>query len=432
MKQRLSVVAITLAVSACGSKNITNETFPLVKTEPKYIGDKMEFSADKRILELHNLHKAASYCCRTGKKNNGAIVEEHGIRELPDVNTIMHPAFSSNDVILDYLKSKNAVTTVTADFFPGEGKGRLVTSKITMPDSVLNTIIHTLSFEQPINQEDEKLIQTIYSSVLKSKGSVMLVPVWRNQPDTAKERLYDIMVGSAYEGAKKDTALQITLFATSKEENTLLGEAIDRKWKGLINQTPSLALSGGHATAATSRLSGGETSLHQEFCAHSVAGAAADFGGVKLIGVMTGQPQHQEHTSLLVGHTVGAGFYAIGVELGSEKRELTYSSLKAATFYTIDKNWIFSAGVSAVSETLAMPFIGAKSVDRLGVMTEVGAHFNQSFQDIKLMGDVGARVFCGDHVQSALFGQVSLVNQAFKATGFVSMIDAGLSVSYED
>lgn len=37
------------------------------------------------------------------------------------------------------------------------------------------------------------------------------------------------------------------------------------------------------------RLAGGEQSLHQEFAGYNIAGASADFGGFKLMGVMAGQ-----------------------------------------------------------------------------------------------------------------------------------------------
>lgn len=91
------------------------------------------------------------------------------------------------------------------------------------------------------------------------------------------------------------------------------------------------------------------------------------------------------------------------MELGSARRELNYSAAQAMTFVSIDQNWTLSAGVSAISEKLSI-FVGAKSVDRLGVMGEVGAHFAQSLQDMKLTSDVGVRVFYGRQIQPGWLG----------------------------
>lgn len=117
-----------------------------------------------------------------------------------------------------------------------------------------------------------------------------------------------------------------------------------------------------------------------------------------------------------MGQQVGSFFNAIGMELGSAQRELNYSAAKAMTFYTVNQNWTLSAGISAISKKLSILFVGAKSVDCLCVMGEVGAHFTRSFHDVKLTGDVGARVFYGGQIQSAWFGQVSLISRAVKTS----------------
>jgi hypothetical protein len=433
MKQKLLTIPVVLALSACG--NTTTTYYPFGKPEPGHLeSGQLGFSDAmfKGVLKLSNLSEGYSYSHKRYKKDNGEVAEEYKIAQLPDVASILQPEFSSKNLIKEYLQNKGADLSRTGTFFPGEKNGHLSSAGATMSGSDLKEIMRCDAFENPVGQKKPDIIANIYKTVLaRSKESVLLIPVWRNQTEDGGRRLYDIMVSAAYDAAKKDSGLRVTLFATSKEEKDLLSLAIDRKSSELKKAAPSAALSGGHTTAASHRLASGQASLHQAFGGYNVAGVAADFGGFKAMGVMSGQSHRQGQTTLLLGQQFGSCFYAVGMEFGTEQNELSYSAAKAMTFFNVHQNWTLSAGVATVSEKIMMPFNGAKSVERAGVMSEIGVHFTQLLQGFKLMGDVGARVFYGEQTQSAWFTQVSLVNAAVKTSAFVSSIDAGINFSYE-
>lgn len=82
----------------------------------------------------------------------------------------------------------------------------------------MSSVIYAPAFESSITPGDETDIHAIYEFVLKNKGPMLVVPVWRNQTAEVTNRLYDMMVDASYDAAKADSTLQIALFATSKEE----------------------------------------------------------------------------------------------------------------------------------------------------------------------------------------------------------------------
>jgi hypothetical protein len=427
MKQKLSIATIVLVLSACNTTSTTSD-YPQRKPEPEKVDfhpKDSSYHISGGVLGVKNLSEGASYLHTTDK---GVT-----INQLPDAVTILHPEFSGNDLILDSLKRKNAaISSEVETFLPGNKKGYLLTVKASIPRSSLKSIIHCYPVENPVGQKEPGIIANIYKTALaRSKESVLLVPVWRNQTEAGARRLYDIMVSAAYDATKKDSGLLVTMFATSEEEEGFLRDAVSRKAKELKKSAPSAALFGGHTTAAAQQLTRGEASIHQAFGGYNVAGAAANFGGFKAMGVMSGQSHRQEQTTLLLGQQLGPCFYAVGVGLGTELDELSYSAAKAMTFFNVHQNWTLSAGVATVSEKITLPFSRAKSFDRSGVMGEIGAHYTHVFQDFKLMGDVSARVFHSEQTQSAWFAQVSLVNAAVKTSAFVSSIDTGINFSYE-
>lgn len=453
MNQKLSIVVFGLLLSACGGDNSSSGSLP--KSAPNMESKKPvdgtnithKVSESKGILGLENLYKYMT---------TPRYVKFSKEIELPDVAYIMQPDFAAQHgeyvknefkkeyVNLDYyednigaaLKRQGAILSESVKFLPG--KGGITLRDAQMPNSSLKAVISTNAFvywsaDDYIKNRDNGKIKETYEAVLRnSKESVMITPMWHFLAISDETPLYDIMVSSSYEAAKKSAALKVTMFVQTKDEEKFLNEAIERQSIKFALTKPSLALSGGHVTAAARRLLDEDMAIHEGFAGRTVAGASANFCGFKLLGVMTGQSQHQEHTSLMAGRQIGSFFNAIGIDLGTERRELNYSAVKAMTFFNIDQHWALSAGISAVSEKLMMPFVGAKTFNRSGVMGEIGAHFTQSFQDIKLMGDVGIRAFYSGQVQSACFWQMSLVSQAFKTSVFVSSIDAGVNWSYED
>lgn len=111
MRKKLSVVAITLLVSAC--ENTTTTHYPNGKPEPGYIDLEQQgpnYSMSKGVLRLKNLSKGSSYFHMRGKKDNGEVVEGYKIKQLPDVSSVVVPGFKNNNVLQRFLDDNNIHT----------------------------------------------------------------------------------------------------------------------------------------------------------------------------------------------------------------------------------------------------------------------------------------------------------------------------------
>jgi hypothetical protein len=93
MSQKLSVVAIALALSACGSKTTTYDDYPLGKLEPGYIEYKDQGNSGSMggILGSMNLDFEFDHKAVFGKKPDGAIIDETRAK-LPNVEVVCIPS----------------------------------------------------------------------------------------------------------------------------------------------------------------------------------------------------------------------------------------------------------------------------------------------------------------------------------------------------
>lgn len=433
MNQKLSVVAIAFALSACGSKTTTYDYYPLGKPEPGYIEYKNQGNSGSMggILGSKNLDFEIHYRTVFSKKTDGTIINEAKVR-LPDVEVVMHPAFTADDNIAAFLSEKGAVIPSK-----GEGAWSVLAVEASMPSSKLKKVVHTPAFEQEVLESDVEKIRGLYKSVFnesKLDKSLVVVPAWKDSEQSAEtiKRLYDLLFNEALTASKDNPNLNIKLFASNREQEDFMNAAWDVLDKNLNDQIRTMKWSATGKDSSSSqltKLSTGSEVIKTLQGSFTIGGVARAIGSCRLMGVMAKGSTHQYQSTLMVGVPVGQFMIAVGTELGVENKALNYSTAKLWGLMNVSSAFKLSGGISAIHEKVS---IFRSELNRYGAMAELGAHYSELISStLKVSIDAGLRGVYPGAFEMGWFGQVSLDSDLFKATAFTSSHDFGVSFGVE-
>lgn len=424
------LTSCAILLSACGTTTTTTTYYPYGKPDSRNVKyeSSLSFQQFWGILDSANLNFEYDYKTALEKKTDGTIINKEIKVYLPNVEVVMHPKFTSDDKIAAFLSEQGAMLSSNAD------EASVVSAvKASMPSSKLKKVIHTVAFEKEVLASDVETIRVLYQSVFnesKSDKSLVVVPAWKDSAQSAEmiKQLYDLLFNEALNASKRNPTLNITLFASSKEQEDSMRatlEALEKKL-GIKNRTMIGSASGnGASSSALTKLSAGKDAVKMSQGSATISGAATNLGDVRLMGVFAEGSARNNQSTLMVGFPVGNHMVAVGTELGFENKELTYSAAKLLAMMSATESLKFSAAISSVNEKVSMFF---NQFNRSGVMVELGAHYNEHIsQDVNVSINGGLRGLYSSQLELGWFGQVSLDVGSFKASTFVSSSDVGFN-----
>jgi hypothetical protein len=446
MYKRFGCLGTALLLSACGVKTtisggdrplIGNTTNDSSHSEQPHIPSTSYMEYHNGILGQINLN--FRYNINTAI---GDTLGRHTSINLPNVEAVMHPRFSSDDKVKDYL-SQNSITLIE-DSNNNSVTIETINQSTNESVSKLKAVIHTPAYESAILDSNVESIKKNYKDVLylaNQYNSVVVLPLWKDasQPKEISKRLYRILFMEAFNAAKANSNLEINLFATSKDQFDLMTEMWDILHSEFGFENKELA---GHCVGrshsilpALAKLAGSDAAQLSQgsFTTH---GAATSVSGVRLMGVMSEGNVNQRQSTLMAGFPIGQHMIAVGTELGFEDRSFTYGITKVWGLLNVTDTFKLSAGIGATQEKIQSfnPFVSNNTVTTtFGAMMELGAHYSEKLSStLNLSIDAGVRGLFSGSLTMGWFGLVSLDNGGYKTSAFVSSKDFGLSFGIEE
>lgn len=434
-----SLCAAVLVLSACGTKNNHSNEKPMIGTPPQT----STFHEHNDTITSRNreLHAGILGQYKLNYEYNFDTIDNrqgHQTRiNLPNVEAVMHPRFSSDDKVNAYLSDKGAEISARGAIPEGKIIPGLLSVGARIPSTKLKVLIHTPAYEREVLESDLVSIQDTYKGVFNlatGLKSLVIVPLWKDtsQTKTMSNQLYKLLFEEALAAAKSNSNLEITLFASNRDQADLMDQAWETLNEELSIQHKELvghsAGNSHHSGPALNALATADsTQLHQG--SFDINGVAASIGDIRLMGVLADGNVNQRQSLLMVGLPLGQHMIAFGTQLGFENFAFNYSITQLWGLLKVTDTFKLSAGIGATQEKIQT---FRSLTNRYGAMMELAAHYSDTLSDsLKVSIDAGVRGLFSDTFEAGWFGLMSLDNGSLKTSAFVSSKDFGLNFGIE-